>query len=286
MLTDAPDNDDSGPPDGIFTMLDAKSDLAAATAGCAGALGCAESAGSGVKRPPVLVILHQPHSTPGHVGHCLRDKRYPLDIRRPRFGDPLPTSLNGHAGAIIFGGPMSARDEDDYIHRELALVERALAEQAPLLGICLGGQMLARVLGARIFHDPGSTVEIGYTDVSPTPAAAAWGPWPNRVYQWHREGFDLPVGAEALVRSASAYPEQAFRYGPAAIATQFHPEITWAMMNRWSGSNEIRLHLRGAQPRADQMSEHLVNGPKVLSWLDGFLDRWLRSSNRPLSVDA
>jgi GMP synthase (glutamine-hydrolysing) len=181
---------------------------------------------------------------------------------------------------------MSARDEDDYIHRELALIERALDEQAPLLGICLGGQMLARVLGARVFHDPGSTVEIGYTDVTATPAAAAWGTWPNRVYQWHREGFDLPAGAEALARSETAFPEQAFRYGPAAFATQFHPEITWAMMNRWSGGNEIRLHLRGAQPRTDQLAEHLVNGPKVLSWLDGFLDRWLRSSNRPLSVDA
>jgi GMP synthase (glutamine-hydrolysing) len=224
---------------------------------------------------PVLIILHQQHSSPGHVGNRFTAKGYRLDVRRPRFGDPLPATLQDHSGVVIFGGPMSAMDEDDFIHRELALIELALKEQASFLGICLGGQMLARVLGARIYHDPGSSVEIGYTDIEPTKHGQPLGPWPKRVYQWHREGFDLPTGALPLVRSSSAFCEQAFAYGPAAFGIQFHPEITWAMMNRWSGSNPMRLHLRGAQPRSEQLDEHLLSGPKVLCWLDGFLDRWL-----------
>src|SRR5690349_3900696 len=66
-------------------------------------------------RRPVLIILHQESSSPGRVGNALRARGYQLDIRRPRFGDPLPETLDGHSGAVIFGGPMSANDPDDYV---------------------------------------------------------------------------------------------------------------------------------------------------------------------------
>src|SRR6266700_4611068 len=96
---------------------------------------------------PVLIVLHQETSTPGRVGNALRALGYPLDIRRPRFGDPLPDTLERHAGAVIFGGPMSANDPDDYVRREIDWIEIPLREQRPFLGICLGAQMLAKQLG-------------------------------------------------------------------------------------------------------------------------------------------
>ena len=68
---------------------------------------------------PVLIVLHQETSTPGRVGNALRAMGYPLDVRRPRFGDSLPATLAGHAGVVVFGGPMSANDPDDYIKREI-----------------------------------------------------------------------------------------------------------------------------------------------------------------------
>src|SRR3954465_12046568 len=68
---------------------------------------------------PVLIILHQETSTPGRVGNALRLLGHPLDIRRPRFGDPLPDSLDDFAGAVMFGGPMSANDPDDFVKREI-----------------------------------------------------------------------------------------------------------------------------------------------------------------------
>src|SRR5262245_5760591 len=92
---------------------------------------------------PVLVVLHQETSTPGRVGNALRALGHSLDIRRPRFGDPLPETLDGHAGAVFFGGPMSANDPDDYVRREIDWIEIPLREQRPFLGICLGAQMLA-----------------------------------------------------------------------------------------------------------------------------------------------
>ena len=70
------------------------------------------------EKSPVLIVLHQETSTPGRVGRLLMERGYPLDIRRPRYGDPLPDTLAGHAGAVIFGGPMSANDEEDFIRRE------------------------------------------------------------------------------------------------------------------------------------------------------------------------
>ena len=72
---------------------------------------------------PILIVLHQETSTPGRVGNALRALGHTLDIRRPRFGDPLPETLDRHAGAVIFGGPMSANDPDDYVRREIDWIE-------------------------------------------------------------------------------------------------------------------------------------------------------------------
>src|SRR6267154_3878847 len=92
---------------------------------------------------PVLIVLHQEASTPGRVGNALRALGHRLDIRRPRFGDSLPETLDGHAGAVIFGGPMSANDPDEFVRQEIDWIAVPLAEQRPFLGICLGAQMLA-----------------------------------------------------------------------------------------------------------------------------------------------
>jgi GMP synthase (glutamine-hydrolysing) len=85
---------------------------------------------------PVLLILHQEHSSPGRVGQVLAKLGYPLDIRRPRFGDPLPETMDEHAGAAIFGGPQSANDEEDFVKREIDWIKVPLRDKKPYLGIC------------------------------------------------------------------------------------------------------------------------------------------------------
>ena len=96
---------------------------------------------------PILIVLHQETSTPGRVGNALRALGHGLDIRRPRFGDPLPETLENHAGAVIFGGPMSANDPDDYIRREIGWIGVPLAEQRPLLGMCPSSHEIKICLG-------------------------------------------------------------------------------------------------------------------------------------------
>src|SRR5260370_1028425 len=156
--------------------------------------GVAHAAGvapSSPKALPVLIVLHQETSSPGRVGNALRALGHPLDIRRPRFGDRLPETLDGHAGAVMFGGPMSANDGDDYIRQEIDWIAVPLREQRPFLGICLGAQMLAMRLGARVAPHPQGRVEIGYYPIRPTPAGLDVCPdWPTQVYHWHREGFE------------------------------------------------------------------------------------------------
>ena len=225
---------------------------------------------------PILIILHQEHSTPGRVGHALQRLGHGLDVRRPRFGDPLPATLRDHAAAIIFGGPMSANDADDFIRREIDWIAVPLKEDKPFLGICLGAQMCARALGSRVFLHPAGQAEIGYYPIRPTAAGLALvNPWPEQVYQWHREGFDLPTGAE-LLAEGDTFEVQAFRYGR-SCALQFHPDVTHAMMHKWTTRGHVRLELPGAKPRSAHFADREVYDYSARAWLGVFLERWIGS---------
>jgi GMP synthase (glutamine-hydrolysing) len=110
---------------------------------------------------PLLIVLHNENSTPGRVGYALQQRGFALDIRKPRFGDPLPETLAEHAGAVVFGGPQSANDEEEFVRREVDWIAVPLKEKKPYLGICLGAQMLARHLGGRVYKHPDGHAEVG-----------------------------------------------------------------------------------------------------------------------------
>ncbi|MGD1038572.1 MAG: glutamine amidotransferase [Roseiarcus sp.] len=225
----------------------------------------------------VLLILHQGHSTPGRVGAVLDALGARLDIRRPSLDEPLPRTLADHDGVMVFGGPVSANDDHDWIKREIDWLAVPLREQKPLLGICLGAQFLARQLGARVFSYPDRRGEVGYRPIAPTPAAdrLCAAPFPRHVYHWHFDGFDLPRGAELLASGGADFPNQAFSFGAEAIALQFHPEVTYAMMCRWTTRGHERLSRPGAQPRQGQLDGWFQHDRGVANWLGAFLPVWL-----------
>jgi GMP synthase (glutamine-hydrolysing) len=229
---------------------------------------------------PCLIVLHQENSTPGRIGHALRARGVPLDIRRPGCGEALPTTMADHAGAIIFGGPMSANDEDDFVRREIDWIAVPLKDKKPFLGICLGAQMLARQLGGKVYAHPQGHAEIGYYPIRPTALARSiCEPWPDHVYQWHREGFDLPIGAD-LIAEGDTFPVQAFRYDGAAYALQFHPDVTHATICRWTTRGHERMQLPGAKPRAAHFADRAVHDLADREWLTAFLDHWLGQAGR------
>jgi len=227
-------------------------------------------------KQPVLVILHRISSEPGAIGHYFRSHGIPIDVRRPRFGDALPASMEGHSGAIVFGGPMSANDPDAYIKKEIDWIGVPLSEKKPFLGICLGAQMLAKHLGGKVQAHRSGCFEAGYQPIVPREEAHALGPWPTHVYHWHREGFTLSRDAVHLAEG-NVFQNQAFRYGPCAFGFQFHPEITLAIIHRWIVRGAARLSQPGAQPPANHVTEHIVHGTKLRAWTFRFLEAWLQS---------
>jgi GMP synthase (glutamine-hydrolysing) len=233
------------------------------------------SAAAPEQKKPVCIVLHQEHSNPGHVGQWFCRNGHALDIRKPRYGDSLPETLEAHCGAVIFGGPMSANDKDDFICKETEWIGVALKEEKPFFGICLGAQMLANHLGAKVGFHAEELAEIGYYPLVTTATGSHCGPFPDHVYQWHREGFELAREARLLATSNGAYPNQAFGYG-SAIGVQFHPEITYAQVHRWTGHNLARLGMKGARERHEHIEGHIHHGPKVHAWLDRFLARWVK----------
>lgn len=222
----------------------------------------------------ILVVLHQAHSVPGRLGERLERRGFTLEPRRPAIGDPLPSNVSDYAAVVVFGGPQSANDTHDYIRREIDLVGRAMTQDVPLLGICLGAQLMAVQLGARVGRHSHGLCERGYYPLRPTQLGQAILPWPSHVYHWHAEGFDLPSGAE-LLAEGDVFPNQAFRYGRSAYALQFHPEVTQQMMCRWTTVGAERLTHPGAQPAEAHFEGWSRYDPAVCRWLDNFLNAWI-----------
>lgn len=222
---------------------------------------------------PILIVLHQESSSAGRVGQMLTQLGFALDIRRPPLGCRLPECLDDHAGAVVFGGPMSANDPDDYVNHEIDWMGVPLRENRPFLGICLGAQMLVRHLGGRVETAPDGSCEIGWYPLQATKAGDDLMDWPQMVYQFHREGFDLPDGATLLATSGNCYPNQAFRYGQNAWAVQFHAELTEMMMRRWTVKGAHRFDLPNAQTGEKHLNGRLLYDAPLKAWLNTFLEK-------------
>ena len=188
--------------------------------------------------------------------------------------------MDEHAGAAIFGGPQSANDEDDFLKRETDWIGVPLRDKKPYLGICLGAQMMARHLGARVYPHPQGHAQVGYYPIRPTAAGLKLCPeWPDHVYQWHRESFELPAGSELLAEGDDAFSVQAFRYGT-GYALQFHPEVTHAMMYRWLVRGAHRMELPGAKQREEHVADRAVHDHASRNWLTAFIDHWIGRRSR------
>ncbi len=230
------------------------------------------------KKPKILTIMHQEGSTPGRVGLMLEEMGYHLIACRPPLGDKLPETLEEYAGAVVFGGPMSSNDNEEYIKREIDWMSVPLKENKPFFGICLGAQMLSKHLGGEVAPRKDNYAEIGYYPIKATQAGETLMNWPDHVYQWHTEGFTLPQDA-MLLASGEEYPNQAYKYGEKAYGVQFHSEVTHYMMHKWTTKASHRFSLPGAQNREQQFEARPKHDPQVKQWLGDFLDHWIGPAN-------
>jgi GMP synthase (glutamine-hydrolysing) len=226
--------------------------------------------------PSLLAILHQPHSTTGIIGPLMHQRGYSIDVRCIAAGDRLPDTLDHHDAVVVFGGPMSANDDDTLpcIRQELDWIPLVLDANIPYLGICLGAQLLARVLGATVAPHGDRQVEIGYFPIDATEQGQPLFQHLTHVYHWHQEGFDLPQSA-TLLATGPTFPNQAFCYGSQTYGVQFHPEITAGMIQHWTTEAAEQLIRPGAQSRNDHFNNHQRYASSVETWLNQFLDQWL-----------
>ncbi|MFG0326355.1 MAG: type 1 glutamine amidotransferase [Phycisphaerales bacterium JB037] len=181
----------------------------------------------------ILVFQHSDIGTPGRLGLTLRDHGFRLDIRRPdRDGvESIPPDLDNVHGVVSLGGPQSANDADAWVAREQAFLRAAHEAELPVVGICLGAQMIGKALGGTVskLDEP----EVGYLPISvevpgQTDTLLAGMPWNSRVFQHHGETVSqLPEGASKLASSPAGV--QVFRAGIRTIAFQFHLEATPAI---------------------------------------------------------
>lgn len=183
---------------------------------------------------PVLILQHLPDDGPAFLGTWLAAQGRPVDLRHTAAGDPYPERIDGHAALAVLGGAWSANDERPSLRQAEALIRQAVAAGVPVLGHCLGGQLMARALGGEVVRAP--VAERGWHAVAwaDTPAARSWfGAGSGAtLFQWHRDAFAPPPGAEWLAGS-EACAQQAFGLGP-HLAMQFHVEVDAPKLAAWA----------------------------------------------------
>ncbi len=182
----------------------------------------------------VLIVEHHDKPTVGVIGETLDDLGAEMETVWGMFGEALPDSHHGHDGIVVLGGTMTAlQDEERPYFPALTRLIREFGEaDKPVLGVCLGAQLIARSFDAELHI--GGDLEFGFHRVDPTPAATA-DPvlghldTPLALFQWHTDHYALPPGAELLATGAS-YENQAYRIGRTVYGMQFHFEVTRSLV--------------------------------------------------------
>lgn len=225
----------------------------------------------------VCVLQHINCETPGLIGVDLRRAGVAFEIINSHAGVPVPETVAAYDGLLVMGGPQSVNEQDKFpfLRQELRLIESALAAHKPILGICLGSQLLASALGARV--SKAAKKEIGWYPVKLTPASkqdALWSAAPQTftAYHWHGDIFDLPADAVALA-SSDQTACQAFRHGTNAYGMLFHMEISEPIIGEMVMMFADELHHAGVDARQiitgarkHLPALHAVGGPVFANW--------------------
>jgi len=228
-----------------------------------------------------LFVLHQKTSEAGDLGIKLINRGYVIENVRPALGEELPQELTKYGVVVIFGGPMSANDDDEFIKSEIDWIKLVINSNVPFLGICLGAQILAKYLGCKVQKNNNNLSEIGFYQIKPTSEGMQLFESQKIFYQFHTEGFEIPSGCELLAKG-DVFNNQAFKYKN-CYGLQFHPEVNLYLHLKWLFLVIIKkphiLFSKGAQNIFYQLRLRLKYNKSISKWLDNFLDKYLLNQN-------
>jgi len=227
--------------------------------------------------PTVIVLQHAACEPLGLIEDALITHGLSLHFVQAENGDLVPPEIGEAAGLIVLGGSMGVHDKEQFpfLAEEVTLIKSAVAQNVPVLGVCLGAQLLAFALGGAVKRN--TQQEIGWHSVTLADAAAddsLWRSLPQTWtgFHWHGDIFETPPGAVSLASSALT-PCQAFRFGPAAYGFQFHLEVTEAIVCDWARefAGELTRENLSAEPILAGISEHL---PPMQALAQEVFGRW------------
>jgi GMP synthase-like glutamine amidotransferase len=227
----------------------------------------------------ILIFRHAPHEGPGYLAEYLDRHHLPWHLVRIDQNHPIPSSIDGVSGLVFMGGPMSVNDPLPWIPQATRIIQQAVAADVPVLGHCLGGQLISKALGGAITKNP--VKEIGWLPVSRVDSSAAklWLdelPAEFEVFHWHGETFSIPPGATRLLASSDC-ANQAFVFGK-TLAFQCHIEMTSDMVREWArlGADDLAPQCATVQNPQAMTAELDRRVERLQGIADKFYDRWIQ----------
>jgi GMP synthase-like glutamine amidotransferase len=230
---------------------------------------------------PVAIFRHTATEGPGFLAEFLDQRQIPRQLIAIDAGDAVPPSASAYSGIVFMGGPMSVNDDLPWIPHALTLIRDAVAKDIPLLGHCLGGQLISKALGGVVSRNPVKEIGWGKVQVSNNDIARAWfgDARSFEAFHWHGETFSLPQGAIHLLSSAYCV-NQAYSIGK-HLALQCHVEMTAEMIAIWCavGAGEVASSSTSpaVQP-VDEMQRQMMNKlPRLNSVAAQLYGYWIKS---------
>ena len=208
---------------------------------------------------PVAIFRHAPNEGPGYFATFLDTRGIPWQLFRIDAGDVLPTDVRQFSGLVFMGGPMSVNDDLPWITPSLELIRQAAQADIPVLGHCLGGQLMAKALGGVVGRTPVKEIGWGQVEVAGNATAKAWLGEEEKfdAFHWHGETFTIPPGATGILGNAHC-ANQAFALGK-HLGMQCHIEMTEQMVREWCELGEEEIASANTSPAVQPPAEILEN---------------------------
>ena len=229
----------------------------------------------------IAIFRHTKTEGPGFIAEFLDEKKIPWQLIRIDAGDEVPHAASAYSGLVFMGGPMSVNDDLPWIPLLLALIRDAVGKDIPVLGHCLGGQLISKALGGVVSRNPVKEIGWGEVTVSENEVARAWFGKVRSfaAFHWHGETFTLPQGATHLLSSRYCV-NQAWAIGN-HLALQCHVEMTPEMIATWceAGANEVESARSSpaVQSVREMLQQTITALPRMKCVAEQLYTRWLQN---------